>query len=98
MGLRRLFHMLPDFGDNRSSKCDIRHEVAIPVSSDHVRMPIAEELKLKLIWGKMRGDLHDVDMEPVGALLHCAGTVSPQLGKICRENGRCNDCVGSHFC
>ena len=42
-------------------------------------------------------DVHDVDVQPVGALLHCSGAIGAQLGKVSREDGRCNDSFRRHY-
>jgi hypothetical protein len=42
------------------------------------------------------GHLHDVDVQPVGALLHGARAVGAQLGKVGRQDRRCYYGLGSH--
>lgn len=37
-------------------------------------------------------------MEPVGALFDCPRAVSTQLGEVCRQDGRRDNCLRSHCC
>lgn len=41
-------------------------------------------------------NVHNIDMEPVCALLHSAGTVMAELSKVSRQDRGSDNCLGGH--
>jgi hypothetical protein len=41
--------------------------------------------------------VHDVDVQPVGTLLHLAGAVMAEVGEVGAQDGGCDNGGGCHF-
>lgn len=105
MVLGGLVNVGADLCNDGRSEGDVRHEMAIPTLAheliDILYPPLLEttlELTLERTFSNAgRELLHDINMEPVGALVHCAGAFCAELGKVGRQNRGCNNGVGRHL-
>lgn len=80
-----LVDVFPYLGDNWGAECDIGNEMAIPMLK-----------KLELLSFEVDVNVHDINVQPVRALIHGLGTLGAELGEVCRQYGWCNYRFGSH--
>lgn len=46
---------------------------------------------------KLRSDIHDINVQPVGTALHCSSAFRAEFAEVSSENGGRNDCFRRHF-
>ena len=85
-----LVDVASDRGDHGRSKGDVGDKVAVPISAVSTRSHMMRDSSA------MEAHLHDVDVQPVGALLHGASAVMAELSKVSRQDGGRDDGLGSH--
>lgn len=67
--------MRPNLGDNARPKGYVGDEVAVPDA------PVRQHATASLV-----GFSHDIHVQPVGPLVHGAGTLGAELGKVGRQD------------
>lgn len=85
-----LVDVASDGGDDGRSKGDVGDKVTVPISTVSTPSRMVTESPA------MEAHLHDVDVQPVGALLHGASTVMAERSKVSRQDGGRDDGLGSH--
>ena len=87
---RRRIDVFSNLGDDGGAKGDVGNKVAVPISrsSRSVLPPIQRLVRLR--------NVHDVYVQPVGALVHGTRALFAHASEIAGQNGRRNDGVRSH--
>lgn len=96
--------VFPDHGDDGGSECYVGDKVAVPffnvsyhyqhLNRDRMRQLEGEENRTRR---EGRKNIHNVNVQPIRALLNGPRALLSQLGEIRRENRRCDDCWRCHF-
>lgn len=89
---RGLVDVLANLGNDGCAKGNVGNKVAVPTPSQSVRFP-SPIVQLTV---KVSVYAHDIDVQPVRALLHCARALLTKLCEVGRQDGRRNDCLGRH--
>lgn len=86
MRFGRFLDVLADLGDDAGAPSDVGHEVAVPAAT------LARGAR---DW-QDRGALHDVNVQPVGALLDGSRAFRAEVGQVGRQQRGRDNRLGSH--
>jgi hypothetical protein len=77
--------MTANLGHDGGSEGNVGHEVAVPGEPISIDTSQSKDLgwgKAEASSGVLSSSVHDVDVQPVGALVHGAGTFLAELGEV----------------